>query len=181
MEIKWKAELRHNEPLEDINAHRNFTYSRDDKTHIVHERTHDINSYLRQYYKKHQMVGCYVLNDKIFLFPELNTTLKEVAQKIDKYKNLFTYKTYVIESQKWWNNQPSYLCDEWASYHNGTKQAIYDEDKKRAEYSFSCQQELLSFIRVLQSISTNEDLDEFIQFMVRRNGELKREIYGTNN
>ena len=81
----------------------------------VHECTHGINSRLRGIYKK----PCfYVLGNEMFTFPEPKGTLKQVAESIPLKHRGSLYQLYLIDAQKWWNNQPSYVLDELSAYLN---------------------------------------------------------------
>ena len=90
-------------------------YNCDNPISTVHECTHGINSRLRGIYKQ----PCfYVLGNKMFTFPEPKGTLKQVADSIPKRLRGSLYQFYLVDAQKYWNNQPSYVLDELSAYIN---------------------------------------------------------------
>ena len=82
----------------------------------VHECTHGINSRLRGIYKQ----PCfYVLGNKMFTFPEPKQTLKDIAELVPKELRGKNYQFYLVDAQKWWNNQPTFVLDELSACING--------------------------------------------------------------
>lgn len=105
----------------DIESHlpSNHPYRDNDKITWVHEGTHGINSQLRGLYGK---PAFYVLRDRaIVLQKEPQTTLSEVARGIPISLRGDVYVLYLINSQRWWNNEPEYLFDEFVAYTNGSE------------------------------------------------------------
>lgn len=87
-----------------------------DRITWVHEGTHGINSQLRETY---HMAGFYVLENRAVLLREPATTLATVAALVPPRLRGSVYDTYLMEAQASWNNQPSYIFDEWVAYTNG--------------------------------------------------------------
>jgi|WetSurMetagenome_2_1015567.scaffolds.fasta_scaffold122943_2 hypothetical protein len=92
------------------------TYTDSDRVTTVHETTHGVNAYLRN---KHGCPAFYVLKNRAMLLKEPNTTLAAIAQQIPMSLRGDVYQTYLIGMQGYWNNQPTYVFDEWVAYTNG--------------------------------------------------------------
>ncbi len=85
----------------------------------VHEGTHGINAQLRNEFRR---PGFYILNNRaVLLNKELNTTLAQVAQLVPVSLRGDVYNLYLIQSRRWWNNEPSYIFDEFVAYTNGAE------------------------------------------------------------
>jgi hypothetical protein len=64
----------------------------------------------------------YVLRDcAIILQKEPQTTLSEIARSIPQSLRGDVYRIYLIEQQRWWNNDPEYVWDEFVAYTNGSE------------------------------------------------------------
>lgn len=115
-------DIKDNNPvLQDIRNHLPSThqFASHDKVNYVHEGTHGINAQLRRKYHK---PGFYCLNNKAYIFNrESPGTLNDVAVMIPQSLRGNAYHLYLISQQKDWNNQPSYLFDEFSAYINGSK------------------------------------------------------------
>lgn len=105
-------------PVADIESHlpKGHPYRDADLITYVHEGTHGINSLLRAEFN---CPGFYVLKDRAYILPEPATTLTKVAKVIPVSLRGDVYRLYLIDSRRWWNNQPSYMFDEWVAYANG--------------------------------------------------------------
>ena len=104
--------------LADVESHLPAGHPYDDPDRIttVHECTHGINSLLRNRY------GCpafYVLNDRAILLHEPKTTLSAAANLVPLSLRGEVYDLYLVNAQSDWNDQPSYVFDEWTAYTNG--------------------------------------------------------------
>lgn len=115
--------IRHPDPtlgkiLSDIDSHMpaNHIYKDRDKITWAHETSHGIAARLRSQYGGNAF---YVLNDRAVLLKEPNTTLREVANRVPQSLRGSSYRLYLIDQQRYWNNQPLYICDEWVAYANG--------------------------------------------------------------
>ena len=84
----------------------------------VHEGTHGINGRLRMLYRK----PCfYVLNNRAVTMSEPQGTIKEVARVVTRSLRGPDYQHYLVYAQTWWNNQPTYVFDEFVAYTNGSQ------------------------------------------------------------
>jgi hypothetical protein len=106
--------------VSDIESHlpAGHPYYDSDRITWVHEGTHGINSRLRNLY------GCpafYVLKNRAVLLNEPDTTLAKVARRVPKSLRGSVYSLYLIQMQGYWNQQPSYVFDEWVAYTNGAE------------------------------------------------------------
>jgi hypothetical protein len=166
-------------PLLDILAHSDTTDNTGDDTQKVHEHTHYINSYLNRTNKGYAWL--YALNNRVFKIKEPRLTLSTLSSKIPTRYHSFTYKTYLVQSRKDWNNQPLYILNEWSAYHNGTEQAI-KQNYKRALYSYNCSNELLIYALIMrQNLPrdyTTTDLDIFLKFALQESDRQKLYFQG---
>jgi hypothetical protein len=104
--------------VRDIESHlpAGHPYRSADRINWVHEGTHGINGRLRSAYRR---PGFYVLNDNAVLLREPPTTLAAVAALVPPMLRGEVYNEYLCKSQAAWNDQPSYIFDEWTAYTNG--------------------------------------------------------------
>jgi hypothetical protein len=93
-------------------------YLEADQVGCVHESTHGVNGVLRNQY--HQP-AFYVLHNRAVLLKEPNTTLAVVAGQIPVSLRGMDYESHLIEMQRYWNDQPTYVFDEWVAYTNGAE------------------------------------------------------------
>ena len=61
----------------------------------------------------------YVLNDLAVLLWQPPTTLATAAQLVPPSLQGDVYSLYLLQAQNDWNDQPSYVFDEWTAYTNG--------------------------------------------------------------
>ena len=107
--------------IADIESHlpAGHPYRDSDLITWVHEGTHGINSRLRNEFR---CPGFYVLDNRaVLLNREPNTTLTQVARLIPVSLRGDVYQLYLIDSRRWWNNEPSYIFDEFIAYTNGAE------------------------------------------------------------
>lgn len=79
----------------------------------AHEMTHQINSDFRAIMsrKKGMQYNCaYVLYGFAMSLPEPEVTLKQIAEAVPKDGEF--YKTYLVDSRRYWNKLPLYILDE---------------------------------------------------------------------
>jgi len=93
-------------------------YTCDDDITTVHECTHGINSRLRGLHGKPSF---YVLNNKAIILEEPKGILRSIAEKIPVDYRGKTYQTYLVDARRWWNEQPTYIFDEFSAYINGAQ------------------------------------------------------------
>jgi len=88
-----------------------------DRITWVHEGTHGIAGQLRN---KYQQPGFYLLENRAILMREPATTLAAVAATVPLSLRGEVYNLYLIQAQQWWQNEPTYVFDEWVAYANGS-------------------------------------------------------------
>ena len=83
----------------------------------VHELTHQVNSDIRCATKANDN-AFYVMDGNYFILVEPKVTLRQVATLVPKSERGMFYKTYLVEQQRWWNNEPLYVLDEATAFSN---------------------------------------------------------------
>jgi len=104
-------------------------YDDPDRITTIHEGSHGIHSLLRQ---KHGCPGFYVLENRGVLIQEPATTLAAVAQLVPPSLRGEVYDLYLVQMRGYWNEQPSYVFDEWTAYTNGAdaRQQLGIQDRR---------------------------------------------------
>ena len=102
--------------LGDVDSHlpANHPYTCDDPITTVHESTHGINASFRYKYKT---PGFYLLHDQAILLNEPDLTLSDID--IPPPLRGAVHDRYLVKARRWWNEQPSYVWDEYTAYTNG--------------------------------------------------------------
>ncbi len=103
----------------DIESHlpAGHPYRDADKITWVHEGTHGINAQLRNEF---HCPGFYILDNRaVLLKEEPRTTLTQVAKRVPVSLRGDVYNLYLLQSRQWWENEPSYVFDEFVAYTNG--------------------------------------------------------------
>lgn len=99
-------------------------YRSSDKIGHVHETTHGLNSRLRNKHGTTGSINCaYIVNTNgvfLMLLEPKHVKLSTIADKIPQWLRDSTYKSYLINQQRYWNNEPLYVVDEWSAYYNGS-------------------------------------------------------------
>ncbi len=107
--------------IADIESHlpAGHPYRDSDRITWVHEGTHGINSQLRNLYGK---PAFYVLRNRAIVLQENpRGTIYQVSKMVPISLRGEIYQLYLIDSQRWWNNEPEYLWDEFCAYTNGAE------------------------------------------------------------
>ncbi len=138
--------------FEDICAHTSNVFSSDDVVTRVHESIHQINSELRN---KHDCPAFYILQNKALLVDEPACKLSDVAKEIPQNQRGPNYQLYLVQAQQYWQNQPTYVLDEWSAYRAG---AI-------------CAKE--TGVRVEDAQNHKNEFDKYAEALVRLAPELK--------
>lgn len=86
----------------------------------AHETTHGANSRIRGELKHGGMNAFYVGHGHAFILTEPKATLAQVAAQVPQSQRFGGFRLYLVQQQAHWNNEPSYILDEWVSYTNGT-------------------------------------------------------------
>jgi len=89
----------------------------------VHEGTHSINSAYRNKYGGRNN-ALYELNGKLAVALEPSITLRLVAESVPGVLRGSKYYLYMQQQQKYWNDRPLYIFDEWVAYLNGLEVAV---------------------------------------------------------
>ena len=113
---KYPGSRKYSTVFEDIAAHTGNVFSDNDIVTRVHETTHQINSELRM---KFHCPAFYILKDVVLLVDEPSCKLSDVAKEIPQAARGPNYSLYLVQAQRDWNNQPTYVLDEWSAYRNG--------------------------------------------------------------
>lgn len=102
--------------LDDLKAHTNDVFASADIVTKVHETLHGVNSDIRN---KYHSPGFYVLQDKALLLDEPACKLSDVARAVPIGERGPNFSLYLIRMQNYWENQPTYVLDEWSAYRAG--------------------------------------------------------------
>ena len=109
-------------------------YADSDPVTSAHELTHGLNSDMRQSYP-----GCncfYVLHGYAAVLAEPRVTLNRLSRVIPAERRGRGYRLYLIEQQRYWNNEPLYVFDEFSAYLNGARVAVELNLSSRFRESF---------------------------------------------
>ena len=76
-------------------------------------------------------LGFYILRDRAVLMQEPPTTLTAVAELVPRSLRGEVYNLYLVQMTDSWNEQPTYVFDEWTAYANGAeaRQALGIKDR----------------------------------------------------
>lgn len=101
----------------------------------VHESVHGINNKLMNKYTsvEGKANGFYLLNGKAVICPEPNLTIKQVADKVPKELRGNIYQLYLVSQQRYWNDRPLYLFDEWSAYIAGSMHRLEEQLDERVD------------------------------------------------
>lgn len=159
---------------------------------VVHESTHDINSTIRnkkaiETGKKYN--GFYVLNNRGVTLEEPNLPKLSVNKYIPSFlKTTGRYDLYAAHDN--WNDHALYIFDEWIAYTNDDLSTIEDDENNRIDkqkpYDASGHLELSFFsIALAMAIEkedpnywkTNEDFRVFLMWNLKRSEEIFKKTY----
>ncbi len=115
-------------------------YSSDDPITHAHETTHGINSHLTDHYNHtgKSAYGFYVGDDRAVVLVEPKVKLSQVAAVIPKSVRGSRYKLYLKEQQKYFENHPLYVFDEWTAYTNGARVGIEQAERSTEGWDRRC-------------------------------------------
>jgi hypothetical protein len=116
-------------------------YYSDDRITHAHETTHGINSHLSNYPEEiapgsrgHGPVyGFYVGQDQAVILTGPRIKLSQVAAVIPSSLRGSRYQLYCIDQQKYFEDHPLYLFDEWVAYTNGATAGVELAEKKQLD------------------------------------------------
>lgn len=114
---------------------RGHQYQDSDRITWAHETTHGLNSRIRNLHHKPGMPNnaFYVLHGLAIIAEEPPKTLRDVANAIPRELQGGIYRLYLVNQQRWWNDRPLYVWDEWSAYQNGSLCRMELEITDRAE------------------------------------------------
>jgi hypothetical protein len=110
-------------------------YSSSDRITHAHETTHGINSHISNHlgHEGGLAYGFYVGNDQAILLSGPKVKLSQVAALIPESLRGSRYQLYCIEQQKYFEDHPLYLFDEWTAYTNGAYAGVELTEKGQLE------------------------------------------------
>jgi hypothetical protein len=109
-------------------------YSNDRITH-AHETTHGINSHIsnRLNHTGRPAYGFYVGHNRAVLLSGPRLKLSQVAAVIPQCLRGSRYQLYCIEQQRYFEDHPLYLFDEWVAYTNGAHAGVELAEKQQLD------------------------------------------------
>ncbi len=132
-----------------------------------HESLHVLHARIRIKYKKPN--AYYLLKDRAFVFKNPKVTLKQVADNVKKRGP--NYDLYLVEQQKYWNDTPFYVIDEYIAYIGGCCVGLDQDMEKRSIDSYNHVLEFQEYVNVARELSRKsgfaeqKELDEFLDFV----------------
>ena len=155
----------------------------------AHENTHGVNSKLRRTFGGNNY---FISKERMFVrFPNTprNITLRHVAQQCEHKGGI--YNLYLIQAQRWWNDTPLYVFDEWSAYMNGSYQQLFGANDRNNDHSIACMLEMAyySYVATIIMPTTWESklvLQDFWMWMALRSLYLsdvcrQREMFSDNH
>lgn len=145
------------------------------KNEIEHEDCHAFHATLRQTYGKPTV---YVGAGKAAVVDEPSIHLSSVAADVPASQRGPVYKLYLVDAQRWWNAQPSYILDESWCYLNGTAWYTAKGRTSDAVYSAARARELSRYASVLLRLARrlpgydSRQLEAIVEYQWKRVGSL---------
>ena len=132
----------------------------------VHECTHGINSRLRNLYKKPSF---YVLQNRAVTMSEPCGTLASVASVVPRSLRGSDYRHYLVKAQTWWNEQPTYVFDEFVAYTNGS-QARKETGKPKGDITIQRMAEFIPYSICVPWATKSKDpkMKAFLRWQIKR-------------
>jgi len=151
---------------------RGHIYTDSDQITWTHETTHGLHSRWRQYFNKPCL---YVLKGRLCVLTHPNIRLSDVAAQVSPSLRGNGYQ-YLVQQQRYWNNEPLYVFDEWVAYTNGVAAILDLEEKgllRRSDRSYGHDLEkMVQFMNyslvVTQLGGEDEKLTSFVQWHCER-------------
>jgi len=173
--------------LADIESHMpaNHQYRSNRKVTWAHETTHGLNSRIRggvielarendeiipmKIEASNDVNACYVLQDRAIILGEPDTKLSMIATNTPQSLRGMSFELYLKSQQRYWENEPLYVLDEWSAYTNGLSTAL-DTDGGDGQYSDALQSlEFMGYSLVLLQIhNPEEELRDFVKWQTVR-------------
>ena len=183
-----RSENRYSETLNEIEARMpsSHIYRDSDKTTHSHECSHGLCSRLRIQNEKKYGTNetLYVLEGKSVLIIHPRIKISDVATRIPSGMRGTRYKLYLLDQQRYWNNEPIYLCEEWICYVNGgivgyeygLKDRTADSIDASLEFFGYCLY-MMKIVKELDPKYDDRQLRAFIMWHGRRVSHIARRLY----
>jgi len=97
----------------------------------VHETVHGIHSDVRNEYEKklgYKLNALYCLDGNVILLKEPNITIRHVIKYVPEELRSYRWNLYFVQQLSNWDDQPTYILDEWIAYILGSKCAVNDHE-----------------------------------------------------
>jgi hypothetical protein len=148
---------------------KNHNYRSNDLITYVHETTHGLCSRLRNEYSSNydQKINIiYLKNNKCLVLEQPNFTISELVKHIPKEIRKDLFDLYLIEQQRYWNNEPLYILEECHCYLFGTIVGYQNGLLERAKYSLKCALEMFSYVSVMRELYKGDKrgFDRYVVF-----------------
>lgn len=134
-----------------------------------HESLHQLHSRLRI---KHKIPNAYyLLKNRAFKIKNPPISLKTIADNVPADKRGRNYNLYLVEQQKYWNDTPFYVLDEYIAYIGGCCVGLDQKMEKRSIDSWNHVVEFQIYVNVAREqakkagFSEQKDLDEFLDYV----------------
>lgn len=148
---------------------------------VTHECVHGASNVLRNKANASEYNAFYILDDLGYKVKEVKSfKLKDLANNIPQKHRKQIYKLYLVDSQQWWQDSPTYIVDEWNAYTCGTIAGIELKDDFRTQDSGFRMLEMAVYCQYLKRMANQDDITEFIDFLTERNLEVCKKIKMTN-
>lgn len=166
--------------LADIDSQLNVNTYRDaDPVTWGHESCHGIASRIRGIEKQGRN-GFYCLAGNYISLAEPAFTLSRLADIIPQEYRGVIYELYLIDQQRYWNLQPSYILDEGFAYCHGTLVGLELEvEAVRVEASFVRSLEACTYAMFLANAAPTFDLKLALGVLMARNVAIYQAIEGS--
>jgi len=92
-------------------------YKDRDKVTWAHEGTHGVNARARN--SLGIANGYYLLKNRVYPLAAAGVTLRELARAVPSSIRGRLYQLYLVDQQRWWNDNAFYVLDEVTAYTNG--------------------------------------------------------------
>lgn len=125
--------------------------------------------------------GFYIMNGYYCTVNEpSNIKLSTIANLIPRDLRKVSYQLYLVEQQRYWNNESCYIIDEAVAYQNGTVVGIDINEIPRAEDSFHRALEMNVYAKYLAKQAGQPDIDKIVDFVTNRNMKIYERLPKNN-
>jgi hypothetical protein len=138
----------------------------------THEGTHGIAAQLRNQYRQ---PGFYVQENRAVLMQEPVVTLAQVAAQVPTSLQGRGYNLYLIQQQAWFQEQPTYVFDEWTAYTNGSEARFRRRIVERGE-TVKSMMEFIPYALCVPKAARSQDaqMQGFVRWQIERAAALYR-------